>query len=748
MSTLTPRPTRVLVVDDEPKIRDLVRRYLQADGFEVCEAADGTTALALFTDYQPDIIVLDVMMPILNGLEVLRRIRVSSNVPVLLLTAREDEIDKVLGLTAGADDYVTKPFGGRELAARLHAILRRLDPHAPPPAPSDGAAGAMLKFDNITIDIGRRQVTTRAGVPELTAMDFELLLTLARAPGHVLSRRQLLAAVWNDEVHTDERVVDVHIRTLRRALADDATHPAIIDTVRSVGYRFLPRPTRPPQAPQAPPTLHATSPRAFTCRCCSGFVAVAGSARTAGSDEPARRANSWRLLRRLVGVAVIVAMGWLVLVPQLRSAAAATRNLSAVDPVWLGVAVAAEAGALLAYARLSQHTLAPVRIGFAAMLRIDLATLALGNVSPAGSVVGAGLGYRLLTRSGVSPAKAISAKTVQAVGSAVVLNLFLAVALATAVAREGTTALYSTATVIILILLGTVATVAVLLIRHPQRSAEWAAALAAVLPGLRPASGSRLAASLTEALGLLTHDRRFLTTTAGWATANWLLDAAALWCAVTAFGHPLGPVGLGVAYGLANLFAAIPLTPGGLGIIEGVLLPVLTSFHTPHTDAVLGITTWRLLNFWAPIPIGFGALAITRRTPQPPLMRSPARSPAPSRRGRLPPVRPRGQARTRTGSPPNFVDISDGQVRTAVQTWALRGEGTRCSSTPVWATESNGPTCRSGCTTTANIGPAWLNSASRRRTRPCGEHAPAPRPPRVQHPTRGSGVGADVPAST
>jgi len=175
---------------------------------------------------------------------VLRRIRVSSNVPVLLLTAREAEIDKVLGLTAGADDYVTKPFGGRELAARLHAILRRLDPPASPSAISaNSPPAAVLTFDNITIDVGRRQVTTRAGVPELTAMDFELLLTLARAPGQVLSRRQLLAAVWNDDIHTEERVVDVHIRTLRRALADDATSPTIIDTVRSFGYRFLPHPT-------------------------------------------------------------------------------------------------------------------------------------------------------------------------------------------------------------------------------------------------------------------------------------------------------------------------------------------------------------------------------------------------------------------------------------------------------------------------------------------------------------------------
>ena len=237
MSSLI-KPIHVLVVDDEPKIRDLVRRYLEADGFTVTEAADGTEALAALTDSPPDMIVLDVMMPVLNGLDVLRRIRATSTLPVLLLTAREEEIDKVIGLTAGADDYVTKPFGGRELAARLHAILRRLERSG---STTDGEP--VLDFGVITIDVGRRGITTRHGPAQITAMDFDLILTLARAPGQVLSRRQLLAAVWGDDTYNDERVVDVHIRTLRRALHDDANHPTIIDTVRSVGYRFLPSPT-------------------------------------------------------------------------------------------------------------------------------------------------------------------------------------------------------------------------------------------------------------------------------------------------------------------------------------------------------------------------------------------------------------------------------------------------------------------------------------------------------------------------
>jgi DNA-binding response OmpR family regulator len=237
------RPTTALVVDDEPKIRDLARRYLEADGFQVLEAADGEAALAVLAETEPDIVVADIMMPVLNGLELLRRIRLTSSVPVVMLTARDDEIDKVLALTTGADDYVTKPFGGRELAARLRAIMRRLQPpHAGPAAGNGVAAQAALTFAGLTIDPARRSVHTSSGSVTVTALDYDLLLALAHNPGLVLSRRQLLAAVWDEDAYIDERVVDVHIRTLRRALGDDAAHPSIIETVRSVGYRFLPPP--------------------------------------------------------------------------------------------------------------------------------------------------------------------------------------------------------------------------------------------------------------------------------------------------------------------------------------------------------------------------------------------------------------------------------------------------------------------------------------------------------------------------
>jgi DNA-binding response OmpR family regulator len=224
----------VLVVDDEPKIRDIARRYLEADGFTVTECGDGPGALAAARDQRPDLIVLDVMLPGLDGVEVLRRLRESSQIPVILLTARDEEVDKLIGLAVGADDYMTKPFSGRELAARARVILRRVNS-----APAQPEAAAAIRHGMLTIDPARREVTTALGRAALTALDFDLLLTLARHPGHVLSRRQLLQIVWGTDYVGDERVVDVHIRTLRKALRDDAADPTYIETVRSIGYRLI-----------------------------------------------------------------------------------------------------------------------------------------------------------------------------------------------------------------------------------------------------------------------------------------------------------------------------------------------------------------------------------------------------------------------------------------------------------------------------------------------------------------------------
>jgi len=228
---------RILVVDDEPKIRMTVRGYLEADGFEVLEAADGPSGLDSVVREKPDLVVLDVMLPGLDGFEVLRRIRVTSQVPVILLTARTEEVDRVIGFTAGSDDYVTKPFSARELALRARAILRRAD--GPDSAPEDRA----LRFDGLVIDPDARTVVVGEGRSvDLSALDFDLLLVLAGAPGRVFTRRGLIDHVWGRDFFGDERVVDVHIRTLRRALGDDANAPRFVGTVRAIGYRFLARP--------------------------------------------------------------------------------------------------------------------------------------------------------------------------------------------------------------------------------------------------------------------------------------------------------------------------------------------------------------------------------------------------------------------------------------------------------------------------------------------------------------------------
>ncbi|MFI6350051.1 response regulator transcription factor [Streptomyces sp. NPDC050560] len=230
---------RVLVVDDEPKIRMVVRGYLEADGFDVVEAADGPSGLRAATCDRPDLVILDVMLPGLDGYEVLRRMRAVGTTPVILLTARAEEVDRLIGFTAGTDDYVTKPFSARELALRARAVLRRTSA-AGEPGPPDTS----LRFEGLAIEPAARRVVVGPGdrQAELTALDFDLLLAMARAPGHVFTRRRLLDHVWGQSAFGDERVVDVHIRTLRRALDDDAAAPRFIGTVRAVGYRFLARP--------------------------------------------------------------------------------------------------------------------------------------------------------------------------------------------------------------------------------------------------------------------------------------------------------------------------------------------------------------------------------------------------------------------------------------------------------------------------------------------------------------------------
>lgn len=221
----------VLIVDDEEPIREIVRRYLTADGIEVIEAADGPSAIEAFTNHRPDVVVLDVMLPGFDGIEVLRRIRAAADTYVIMLTARTEETDRIVGLSVGADDYVTKPFSPRELTARVKALLRR--PHMA------GTTPQRRRFGDLSIDSERREVLVGDRRVELSALEFDLLDALCTRPGQVFTRRQLLERVWGFDYYGDERVVDVHIRNLRRELGDDAEAPTWIATVRGVGYRLL-----------------------------------------------------------------------------------------------------------------------------------------------------------------------------------------------------------------------------------------------------------------------------------------------------------------------------------------------------------------------------------------------------------------------------------------------------------------------------------------------------------------------------
>ncbi len=239
---------RILVVDDETAIRDLVSSYLRNEGFEVDEAADGEDALVRFARRPHDLIVLDLRLPGIGGLDVLREIRRSSNVYVILLTARADETDKLIGLELGADDYITKPFSPRELVARVRAVLRRRRGDAAGGGgDGDGDDGDdgddAIRFEGLVIDIGRHEVRVDDELVDLTTLEFQLVAALAAAPGRVFSRRQLIERVWGWDFYGDERLVDVHIGNLRKALGDAAAEPRFVGTVRGVGYKCVARPS-------------------------------------------------------------------------------------------------------------------------------------------------------------------------------------------------------------------------------------------------------------------------------------------------------------------------------------------------------------------------------------------------------------------------------------------------------------------------------------------------------------------------
>lgn len=231
----------VLVVDDEPILRETITFNLERDGFSVLLAGDGEEALDMARRHAPDLIILDIMLPVMDGLQVLRILREESTVPILLLSARGEEIDRVLGLELGADDYLSKPFAMRELVARARAMIRRARmPHeeAPrEPAPAD-AHRAVITAGELTIDTAARQVRVGGKLIELKPKEFDLLLYLARHPGVVLSRDALLREVWGYAYPVDTRTIDVHVRGIRQKIEPDASQPTLIETVRGYGYRF------------------------------------------------------------------------------------------------------------------------------------------------------------------------------------------------------------------------------------------------------------------------------------------------------------------------------------------------------------------------------------------------------------------------------------------------------------------------------------------------------------------------------
>jgi two-component system alkaline phosphatase synthesis response regulator PhoP len=220
----------VLVVEDERQIAQIARDYLQRAGYSVITTGDGLEALALARDRGPDLVVLDLGLPRLDGMEVARRLRRESDVPIIMLTARAEESDRLSGLDVGADDYMIKPFSPRELVARVHAVLRRYE--------QKPTGGTLFERGDVTIDVSSMSVTRDGESIDLTATELQLLATLARYPGRVFTRDQLLDAVHGSDVESFERAIDVHIKNIRRKLERDPRHPQYLLTVYGIGYKF------------------------------------------------------------------------------------------------------------------------------------------------------------------------------------------------------------------------------------------------------------------------------------------------------------------------------------------------------------------------------------------------------------------------------------------------------------------------------------------------------------------------------
>jgi uncharacterized protein (TIRG00374 family) len=323
------------------------------------------------------------------------------------------------------------------------------------------------------------------------------------------------------------------------------------------------------------------------------------------NDQPRRWPHLPRPVRRVAGWLVFVLVVEYLVLPQIAGTRKAVHLLGRVNPAYLLVGLALEAASVVAYAQLTRSVV-PRRSdpGLWRIVRIQLSTLGLSHCVPGGTAAGSSLGYRLMTDAGIEGADAGFALGTQSLGSALVLNALLWLALVVSIPERGFNPLYVTVALVGAVLIGGFALVVLLLTRGEERAAVLLGRVAARLPLVDGKTVERVVHRLAARLRELAGDRAMLARAVGWAAANWLLDAASLWVFVAAFGHRVDIDGLLVAYGLANVLAAIPITPGGLGIVEGVLTSSLVGFGTTRGVAILGVLSWRLVNFWLPIPVG------------------------------------------------------------------------------------------------------------------------------------------------
>lgn len=377
-------------------------------------------------------------------------------------------------------------------------------------------------------------------------------------------------------------------------------------------------------------------------------TADAAPARPEVGGRPGLRRRRRRLPRPVVHLGRLLLVALVVeylVVPELAGTRRAVRTLTRVDPLLLLAGAALEAAAIACYAQLGRRVLPPSSDpGFFRLLRIQLTTLSVSHTVPGGSAAGSSIGYRLMTAAGVDRADVGVALATQSLGSALVLNVIFWVALVVSIPVWGVSPLYLTAAAAAVLLVGFFVALVLLFTRGAERAGRIVARVAGRLPRVEAGEVVELFVGLGERMRTLGSQRGVLVRAVGWATANWLLDAASLYVFIGAFGHRVNLDGLLVSYGLANVLAALPVTPGGLGVVEATLTTTLVGFGTPQAAALLGVVAYRLVNFWLPIPAGGAAYLSLQVDP----------GPGRSRRRRRPALRRRSRG---AGTMPRMIEL-------------------------------------------------------------------------------------------